>query len=68
MTMPDMDGIAVARALALARPGLPVIIATGHHANPDDAGLPPNVRDVVQKPYQARDLAERIRRLLDAAP
>jgi two-component system cell cycle sensor histidine kinase/response regulator CckA len=65
MTMLGMDGIAVARALEQRLPGVPVLIATGHDATLDRSTMPGNVVDIVQKPYQNRQLAERIRKLLD---
>lgn len=62
MTLPDMDGIAVARSLAQSHPSLPVLIATGH--DPDPADLPANVVEIVRKPFSFRILSDRLKALL----
>ena len=64
MTLPGMDGLAIARAVEALNPRMPVLMATGH----DRTGItfPPNVVGVVQKPYQNRALAEQIRKIIDA--
>lgn len=64
MTMPEMDGIAVARELYVRMPQIPVLIATGHDMDPTQAGIPPNVVEIIRKPYQMRILAERLREIL----
>ncbi len=64
MSMPEMDGLDVAKRLADLRPDLPVLIATGHDADSTGMPLPPNVVGIVQKPYQNRVLAERIQQIL----
>ncbi len=64
MSLPDMEGIAVARALARTDPTLPIIIATGHDPETDD--LPANVAEVVRKPFSFRTLAESIKTLLSS--
>jgi CheY-like chemotaxis protein len=66
MTMPVMDGLALARELLKFVPSVPVMLATGHDADLETAGGLPNVISVVRKPYQNRDLAEQIRELLDS--
>lgn len=66
MTMPDMDGMALALALAQRSPRTPVLIATGHDLDRTEPGFPTNVVEVVRKPYQNRYLAERIRTVLDS--
>jgi DNA-binding NtrC family response regulator len=68
MTMPGMDGIALARALEVRAPGLPVIIATGHETDAANMTFPANVIEIVKKPYQNRLLAQRIREFLDNRP
>jgi len=67
MMMPLMDGIEIAQILAQRQPDLPVLIATGHDAESAGTSLPPNVVGIVQKPYQNRVLAERIREILRAS-
>ena len=64
MRMPDMDGIALAQTLAQSHPHLPVLIATGQDTSLSNTPLPPNIVGMVQKPYQNRVLAERIREIL----
>ena len=66
ITMPDMSGMEVARQLAERAPDLPVVIASGHDLD-SSLALPPNIAQVVKKPYQNRVLAERIREIIDAA-
>jgi len=66
VSMPAMDGLALAGALGHLAPSLPVMLATGHDADMDTARGLPNVVAVVRKPYQNRVLAEQIRTLLDA--
>lgn len=60
MTMPDMDGAGMARGLLAVAPGVPVIIVTGHDLDQKTLDLPPNVVEIVRKPYQPAALAERI--------
>jgi two-component system cell cycle sensor histidine kinase/response regulator CckA len=65
MTMPDMDGLDVARELYARVPHIPVLIATGHNLDPTQLDLPPNVVEIIRKPYQMRALAERLREILE---
>ena len=64
MTMPGMDGLAVARELYARLPHIPVLIATGHDLDPIALDMPPNVVEIIRKPYQMRALAERLREIL----
>jgi len=66
VSMPAMDGLALAGALGSLAPSLPVVLATGYDADMDTARGLPNVVAVVRKPYQNRVLAAQIRTLLDA--
>jgi two-component system cell cycle sensor histidine kinase/response regulator CckA len=66
MTMPQMDGLALAAELLRRYPKLPVMLATGHDADMSIAAGLPNVVSVVRKPYQHRALAETIRSFLNA--
>ncbi len=66
MSMPGMDGLALAREIGRRIPSLPVMLATGHDADMETARGIPNVVAVVHKPYRNRVLAEQIRALLDA--
>jgi DNA-binding NtrC family response regulator len=65
ITMQDMDGFELARQLLEHAPGLPVLIATGHAPDPSQNPMPHNILGIVQKPYHARALADRIRTALD---
>lgn len=62
MTLPDMPGLGVAETLAQTHPDLPIVIATGH--DPDPATLPPNVKEVVRKPFSIRTLAARLHEIV----
>ena len=66
MTMPEMDGAELAKALAAALPDLPVLVATGRDPIEAAGAFPSNVVGIVQKPYQNRLLADQIRQFLDA--
>jgi CheY-like chemotaxis protein len=66
--MPDMTGAELARKVARIRPELPVILCTGFlEASEKEAGLTPNIRASVMKPFSASEIAAVIRRVLDAA-
>lgn len=65
MNMPDMNGLETAHALQQQVPDIPILIATGLGSDASEADLPSNVVGIVQKPYQGRTLAERIRAILD---
>jgi two-component system, cell cycle sensor histidine kinase and response regulator CckA len=64
MTMPAMDGLALAAELGRVVPTIPVMLATGHDVDTETTRALPNVVAVVRKPYQNRVLAERIREIL----
>ncbi len=68
MTMPEMDGRALAEALFRLTPDVPVLISTGHDAGESLASAPPNVVGVVQKPFQKQVLVQHIREILRLAP
>jgi CheY-like chemotaxis protein len=65
MTMPVMDGLALASELGRRRPDLPVMLATGHPADMGIANGLPNVVAVVRKPYKNGVLLEQIREVLN---
>lgn len=63
LTMPELDGLALASAVREARPDVPVFLFTGREADDVEGDLEP-VTAVVQKSTgtdQYDDLAERIR-------
>ena len=67
MSMPEMDGADLARALFARSLALPVLIASGYPAD-HAVALPSNVVGVIEKPFQCKALAERIRRILETDP
>lgn len=69
MHMPGMSGDKLAQALLAIRPEIPILLCTGfsEHTSPETlAAL--GIRGVLIKPITARDLAAKIRELLDASP
>lgn len=67
-TMPHMTGLRLARELLKIRSGLPVILCTGH----SDAVTPDSLREagisqLLMKPLTKRELAQVIRKILDAS-
>ena len=68
MSMPDMDGLEVARSLYALRPGLPVLIATGHDTEQLRLTVPTNVNTVIRKPYKNSVALELIRGILGLTP
>jgi CheY-like chemotaxis protein len=59
--MPGMSGLAVARAAAASRPGIPIVFLTGYA---DPAVLDEAREIVVRKPYRKGDLASAVERAL----
>jgi two-component system cell cycle sensor histidine kinase/response regulator CckA len=68
LNMPGATGLEVFKVIKAARPGLPVLVLSGH--------LTPGIRaefnqightDFVQKPYTLDDLGRRLRSLLDSS-
>jgi DNA-binding response OmpR family regulator len=66
MSMPEQDGLDLARALLDRNLNMPVLIASGYPAD-ETQQLPSNVVGVVEKPFQYKALADRIRTLLGIA-
>lgn len=60
VSMPEMDGLALAETLSSARPNLPLVLNTGYAAELNDQQLPPNVRAVLLKPFHRRHLLETV--------
>jgi PAS domain S-box-containing protein len=65
-TMPGMTGLELAREILSIRPDMPVVLCTGfsEHATPEAAGAM-GIRELLMKPFEMRELAGVIRRLLD---
>lgn len=67
-TMPYMNGVDLAQKMLDHKPDLPVIICTGFTTliSVDDA-REKGIQDFVMKPFKIRDIAMRIREILDGA-
>jgi PAS domain S-box-containing protein len=65
MTMPEITGIALARALMKIRPELPVILCTGYSdaVNLEDARNL-NIREFCRKPLLLNDMGRMVKRIL----
>lgn len=65
-TMPYMNGVDLAEKMLAHKPDLPVIICTGFTTliSVDDA-REKGIRDFVMKPFKIKDIASRIREILD---
>ena len=68
VVMPDMDGPELARELLTAHPHLRCLFVSGYFADSTAmrAALDEGI-DILQKPFSPIDLADRVRRTLDAA-
>jgi len=65
LTMPGMTGVDVAAQVLLARPGMPLILATGFNANWTlDALRKLGIHDLVMKPLSLATLSTRMRSAL----
>lgn len=67
MFMPEMDGVELARAVCTRSLAIPLLIVSGYLADQATA-LPSNVMGVLEKPFQYKALAERIRQILETNP
>jgi CheY-like chemotaxis protein len=69
LTMPGLTGVDVAAQVLLARPGMPVILATGFNADWTlDAIRKLGIYDIVMKPLSLAALSGTIRAALQRAP
>lgn len=65
ISMPLMDGIALALAVSRDRPGLPIVLMTGFSDQRERAsGLEALIKGVIVKPFQIEDVRSKIRSLL----
>ncbi len=70
LRMPEWDGVTTIKAIEQGCPGIPILVVTGVN----DPDLHQRVRshkavvDVMKKPFENRDLVERIRRVLQERP
>jgi CheY-like chemotaxis protein len=65
LTMPQMTGIELARAILAVRPGLPVILTTGYlHSEAQQDAQAAGIACVVTKPFEVRELISKVRMAL----
>jgi len=65
--MPDLQGTQLARELSVLRPGVPIILMTGHGgADLPERAAAAGVSDVLRKPLQKSDLADSLAKVLSA--
>ncbi len=66
MTMPNLTGISLARALQDIRSDIPIILCTGHSSLIDeDKARQLGIAGYIEKPVEISDLAKTIRHILD---
>ncbi len=65
-TMPNMTGVQLSEKLLKTCPDIPIIICTGHsNLIPEEKLDDTGIRECVMKPFEMREMAEAIRRILD---
>jgi CheY-like chemotaxis protein len=66
MTMPNMTGDTLAKALMKIRPDIPIILCTGFSERiSEEKAKAIGVKEFVMKPLAMSDFARRIRKVLD---
>jgi len=69
LTMPDLSGVELARRVYALRPGLPLVITSGHmQADDADQARALGVRYFVEKPFMLNTLAETFHHALHPDP
>lgn len=67
LSMPEMDGIVLARRIGAAQPGLPILLCTGFAEMVDQRVVAESgIREVLTKPILQKDLLDAVRRALQA--
>jgi CheY-like chemotaxis protein len=68
LNMPEMDGGAVAHAIATVEPGLAIVLVSGHPEERARARVPDGVAvTFLRKPFSGRDLGHALRELAPVA-
>jgi len=68
IAMPELDGIALAKAAKARRPSLPIILMTGYaHQREHAADVAAIVREVLPKPFSLDEIRRCVGRALAAA-
>jgi two-component system cell cycle sensor histidine kinase/response regulator CckA len=67
-TMPRVTGSQLASQIATLRPGLPIIMCTGFHANSPENEAAGVISEVLMKPLISAELSDAVQRVLDAKP
>jgi signal transduction histidine kinase/CheY-like chemotaxis protein len=69
-SMPGMNGLELIQRMHARKPDLPAILLTGHVGDVvSESGAPPDKRiTLLQKPIRPSQLAQRLTKILDAAP
>jgi len=66
MTMPKMTGIELAGQISIIRPGIPIILCSGYHANiTKEKAREAGIRKIIMKPFAINEIACAIRDVLD---
>ncbi len=66
MTMPKMTGIELAGQISIIRPGIPIILCSGYHANiTKEKAREAGIREIIMKPFAINEIACAIRDVLD---
>jgi len=69
MSMPEMNGDEMALAMKAFRPDIPMIMCTGFSARIcEETARKKGFAALLMKPVQLSDLAEAVRKTLDASP
>ena len=67
LQMPRMDGVELAARVGRLRPELPIILSTGNRWSvPASTARAAGVREIVDKPFRLEELAQALRKVLEA--
>jgi CheY-like chemotaxis protein len=65
LTMPDMNGLDLARRITAAQPGIPFVLASGNfHLSEKDEDLVLNHLHIIEKPFEVSQFATQLRAAL----